>query len=231
MKAYLRKNANLPNALTLLRVLLIPVYVWLFTGGHRYTALGVFAAACLTDLLDGYLARRNHQVTSFGKLMDPLADKLMVITVMFSMVFTGAAPWPAITILIGKECIMVLGGFVMLRHGLVVYSSMIGKVAHCLFIAALILMFFRDQFLAALPGWPATPDRIVLWAAVICTLAALVYYAIWAVRRAREANAIGFDKILSFREVARQFTDDADAPAAQPADEATPADDTNKTEA
>ena len=214
MKSYLKKNANLPNALTLLRMLLIPVYVWLFSRGQRYAALGVFVGACLTDLLDGYLARRNHQVTSFGKLMDPLADKLMVITVMFSMVLSGVAPWPAITILIVKECYMVLGGLILLRHGLVVYSFMIGKVAHCMFIASLVLMFFHDWFVSVLPGWPMTPDQIVLWAAVACTLAAMVFYTVWAIRRAKEMDAIGPDKIQTLRQIARNFADENDEPQA-----------------
>lgn len=212
LKQYLRKNANVPNALTLLRVLLIPVYVWLFCNGQKYVALAVFVVACLTDLLDGYLARRNHQVTSFGKLMDPLADKLMVITVMLSQMFVGVAPWPAVAILLAKECYMVLGGYLLLRHGIVVYSFMIGKVAHCLFIASLVLMFFHEWFLAVLPGWWMTPDQIMLWAAVACTLAAMVFYTAWSVKRAKELDAFGPDKIQSFRQIARNFTDDEPQP-------------------
>ena len=208
LKQYIRKNANVPNALTLLRVLLIPVYIAVFINGSRYVALAVFVAASLTDLLDGYLARRNNQITSFGKLMDPLADKLMVISVMISQLAIGVAPWPAVVILLAKEGLMVIGGYFLLRHGIVVYSFMIGKVAHCLFIGSLVLMFFHDMFAAALPGWPLTPDQILLWIAVVCTLAAMVYYAVWSLKKGKELNAFGKDKVQSFKQIAKNFTDD-----------------------
>ena len=74
---------NIPNQLTTLRVLLIPVFIFFFTskmsGGH-YIAVAVFIIASLTDFLDGYLARKNNLVTNFGKIMDPFADKLLVLT-------------------------------------------------------------------------------------------------------------------------------------------------------
>jgi len=85
LKTFLKQNFNVPNTLTAIRMLLIPVYVVLFGNGQRYPALGVFLAASLTDLLDGMIARCYHQITNLGKLMDPLADKLMVLTVLFSM--------------------------------------------------------------------------------------------------------------------------------------------------
>lgn len=83
---------NLPNKLTILRMIMIPffvVFLMLPIGGesvHRWIALVIFVAASLTDTLDGYIARRDHLVTDFGKFMDPLADKLLVCSAMICLV-------------------------------------------------------------------------------------------------------------------------------------------------
>ena len=80
---------NLPNTLTVLRVIMIPFFVLFMLGditsADKYIALGIFIAASLTDTLDGYLARKNNQVTNFGKFMDPLADKLLVCAAMICL--------------------------------------------------------------------------------------------------------------------------------------------------
>ena len=191
-----KKNLTIPNFLTLIRILLIPVYVILFVRGMKYQALAVFVAACLTDLFDGFLARKLNQITDLGKLMDPFADKTMVLTAMFSMAIGNSyipavIPWPAVTILLCKELFMMIGGLLMLRRNIVVYSYMIGKVAHCLFIGALIATFFHDWFVACCSGWFLTPDLILLWIAVACTLCALGFYVTDSVRKvlARSKNA------------------------------------------
>lgn len=176
-----KQNLNVPNALTALRLLLIPLYIVLFMRGLKYQALFVFLAASLTDMLDGLIARHYHLITDLGKLMDPLADKLMVLTVLFSMAIGNDAipavvPWPAVCIVLGKELLLMLGGLLMLRRNIVVYSSIIGKVAHCLFIAGLTATFFHEWLLERFTSWMMTPDLILLWTAVVCTLAALAFY-------------------------------------------------------
>ena len=130
-KEFIRKNLNVPNILTMIRLLLVPVYVALFIGGHKYAALVTFLVASLTDLLDGRIARKYNLITDFGKLVDPFADKVMVLTVLFSMAIGSPAipavvPWAAVIILLAKELVMILGGVAMYRHGIVVYYSMIG---------------------------------------------------------------------------------------------------------
>jgi CDP-diacylglycerol--glycerol-3-phosphate 3-phosphatidyltransferase len=84
---------NVPNILTIFRIALIPVYIVFYRKGDYYVALTVFLVASLTDFLDGKIARKHHLVTSFGKLADPLADKLMCITVLLSFTFSGTAQW------------------------------------------------------------------------------------------------------------------------------------------
>ena len=176
---------NVPNVLTMLRLALIPVFVALFATGHDKLALLTFLAASFTDFLDGYLARKNNQITAFGKLMDPLADKVMVCTALLCQGIQGVFPWTAIAIVMGKELLMVLGGVFMLRNDVVVYSNMLGKLAQCCFILALTLSFFHAEFLA----WGFPLDRIILWISVGMTICALIDYAVGAVKTLRAKRA------------------------------------------
>ena len=175
---------NVPNVLTMIRLILIPVFVVLFFGGHRIAALAVFIAASLTDMLDGMLARKLNQITDFGKLFDPLADKLMVLTAMVCQAVAGVFPWIAIIIVACKELMMVLGGVFMLKKGIVVYSNLWGKAAQVCFIAALVLAFFHDRFLSAgtlLFG--LTPDILLLWITVALAILAMIVYAADALKK------------------------------------------------
>ena len=191
---------NLPNALTVLRLLLVPVYIAVFLVGSKYRALAVFVVACLTDFLDGRIARRFQLITNFGKLMDPLADKIMVLTAMFSMAIGNppfiqpVIPWSAVIILLLKECIMIWGGLKLYSHGIVTHSSPIGKVAQVVFVFALIATYFHDQLAAVLPHWFMAPDILLLWIAVALTLSALLYYVISSLRNAAAMGIIGQGK-------------------------------------
>ena len=165
---------NVPNVLTLLRAALIPVFLILYYRQERYFALGVFLLASFTDLLDGYIARKYNLITNFGKLMDPLADKLMVISVLLVQTISGILPPAAVIVVILKEIIMVLGGVYMLKKGIVVYSEPVGKAAQFLFIVAISLSFFHEDFIArGLLQW----DMMLLWISVGLTLLALTFYA------------------------------------------------------
>lgn len=194
MKEYVRKNLNVPNVLSLIRLLMVPVYILLFIRGERYPALIVFCAACLTDLFDGYIARKYSLITNLGKLLDPFADKVMVLSAMFSLAIGNQAippvlPWAAVIVLLAKELMMILGGLLLLKKGIVVYSSMIGKTAHCLFIAGLVSSYFHEEFLGLCPGWPVTPDILLIWVAVGVTLCALAFYVGDSVKKLRAESA------------------------------------------
>lgn len=174
---------TIPNVLTIIRIILIPVFVVLFFKGEKIAALCVFCAASLTDMLDGYLARKLNQITDFGKLFDPLADKLMVLTAMVCQTFWGPLPLVAVIIVALKELVMVLGGVFMLSRDVVVYSNYFGKAAQVGFIASLILSFFHDRFVEGnvmLRGM--TPDIILLWITVALAVVAMVIYATGAIR-------------------------------------------------
>ena len=149
MKEKIRKLFSdvwtIPNVLTMIRLILVPVFVIVFQAGHTKWALAIFCAASLTDLLDGYLARKLNQVTDFGKLFDPLADKLMVLTALFCQGAAGVFPWTAIWIVLGKEILMMLGGTFMLNRGIVVSANYYGKTATVFFMASLICSFFHRE--------------------------------------------------------------------------------------
>lgn len=164
---------TIPNVLTIIRLVLVPVFAVLFFQGMRKASLAVFLAASITDLLDGYLARKLNQITDFGKLFDPLADKLMVLTALICQGVAGVFPWAAILLVGVKEALMVIGGAWMLKKGIVVYANYLGKAATVAFISALVLAFFHEELAAA-----ALPlDRILLWVSVALALSALFLYA------------------------------------------------------
>jgi len=121
---------NLPNSITLLRILLIPVFVWLFSESSPDQALTaglVFAGAAFTDFLDGYLARKSGQITNLGKLLDPVADKLLVASGLILLVqFQRVAVWLAI-VMIAREMIVTGARAVAAKEGFVVPADSLGK--------------------------------------------------------------------------------------------------------
>ncbi|MGI6174520.1 MAG: CDP-diacylglycerol--glycerol-3-phosphate 3-phosphatidyltransferase [Christensenellales bacterium] len=163
---------NLPNALTMLRLLLIPVFIILMCQDHMMPALAVFVFASFTDILDGWIARKYNLITDFGKLFDPLADKLMVMSVMTLLVIKGIVPLVAIIILISKELLMLIGSYLLMRKNVIVYSFAIGKIAQFITVAGLILCFFHKEFAAR--GIPV--HLIVLWIGVGLAVVSMFYY-------------------------------------------------------
>ncbi|MBR3764445.1 MAG: CDP-diacylglycerol--glycerol-3-phosphate 3-phosphatidyltransferase [Clostridia bacterium] len=179
---YLTNIWNLPNVLTILRMCLIPVFVVLHLVGLEKLALLTFGVASFTDWLDGYIARKHNMITDFGKLMDPLADKLMVCTALVMQGIGGVFPVPAIVIVIIKELVMIYGSSYMLHKNIVVYSNIWGKLAQCSFILALVLSFWHHDFIAM--NLPI--DRVTLWIAVVIAVIALVDYTVASLRTLRK---------------------------------------------
>lgn len=166
---------TIPNVLTMIRLLLVPVFVVVYfrtVDEPKYAALAVFAAASLTDMLDGFLARKLNQITDFGKLFDPLADKLMVLTALVCQALTGVFPWAAVIVVACKELFMVIGGLFLLSRDVVVYSNIFGKAAQVCFILSLILSFFH----VPLAELGTRLDLILLWITVGLAILAMVVY-------------------------------------------------------
>jgi CDP-diacylglycerol--glycerol-3-phosphate 3-phosphatidyltransferase len=138
---------NLPNTLTVLRILLVPVVVVALldeTPNGDAIAAGVFALAALTDGLDGWIARSRGSITTFGKLMDPLADKLLVTAALVSLVSLGRLEaWIAMVIIAREFAVTGLRG-VAAEQGIVIQASWLGKVKTILQIAAIIALIATD---------------------------------------------------------------------------------------
>lgn len=138
---------NLPNSLTILRILAVPVVVVALLGeldDGDVIAAAVFAAAALTDGLDGYIARRQNSITTFGKLMDPLADKLLVTAALIALVSLGRLEaWIAMVIIAREFAITGLRG-VAVERGVVIAASGLGKLKTATQVAAIIALIATD---------------------------------------------------------------------------------------
>ena len=157
---------NLPNVLTLLRILAVPVIVVALLGetpNGDALAAGVFALAALTDGLDGYIARRRDDETVFGKLMDPLADKLLIVAALVSLVSLGRlAGWVAMVI-IARELAVTGLRAVAAERGVVIAASWLGKVKTLLQVAAVFALIIWDPS----PAWVDALVYVAVAATVI----------------------------------------------------------------
>lgn len=141
---------NIPNILSAIRILLVFVFVIiLFAFNNLFLALLVFLIAGLTDVIDGYLARRNNWVTNLGKILDPVADKLMQCTVLVSLWIKGIVPWWFVVPFFVKEILtLVLGAVVIRRRSVNVVSRWYGKCAVCSFYATIaVAVIFNDSLI------------------------------------------------------------------------------------
>lgn len=166
---------NLPNKLTMLRILLIPVFVVVLMRGNYYLSAAIFIAASITDALDGYIARKYHLVTNFGKIMDPLADKLLVVSALICLVELGdVAGWMLIVIL-AREFTVTGLRTVAAAQGIVIAAGWSGKVKTVFQMIAVPALLLQN--------WPFSLINIpfaqtILWLSVIMTIISGAEYII-----------------------------------------------------
>ena len=156
---------NLPNALTMLRILAVPVVVVALLvemPNGDIIAAAVFAAAALTDGLDGYIARSRNSITTFGKLMDPLADKLLIIGALVSLVSLGRLEAWVAMVIIAREVAVTILRTIAAERGLVIAASWLGKAKTVLQIAAVIALIATNPS----PAWV----DVLVYAAVAVTI-------------------------------------------------------------
>ena len=168
-----------PNALTVLRFLLIPIIVIACVQGQYILAIAVLSISGLTDILDGTIARKYNYITDFGKLMDPLADKATQISLLTTLFIKGAIPIWILAIVVLKEFCMVSGASFLYGTELVVSSKWYGKLATVLFYVAMVISLFLEQIgnttnniIKAI----GIADTIIYYLAVITTIASLIMY-------------------------------------------------------
>jgi CDP-diacylglycerol--glycerol-3-phosphate 3-phosphatidyltransferase len=159
---------NLPNSLTLLRIFLVPfLVVVLLTkfDGREAWGLGIFLVATATDFLDGWLARRRGQITTFGTLLDPIADKLLISAVFISLVELGLAPSWMVVIIVGREFAVSGLRAIASGQGIVIPASGWGKAKMLsqIIAASLLILALRHEAFAA-------AGKAALWMVVVVTL-------------------------------------------------------------
>jgi CDP-diacylglycerol--glycerol-3-phosphate 3-phosphatidyltransferase len=132
--------AHLPNALTLARLALIPVFVALMIdagGGHSWPAGILFGVAGVTDQIDGFLARRWHVESRFGKIADPLADRLLIDAAVILLVAYGRLPWPGLAVIAVRDLVLLAGWRVLAPRGIELDVNVLGKAATWVLYAAI----------------------------------------------------------------------------------------------
>ncbi len=173
---------NIPNILTALRLLIVP-FLGYFLFLENYTAgIILFAAGGATDVLDGYIARKYNLVTKWGKVFDPLADKLMQITALVLLTYHQLIPVIVPIIVVGKEFLMMLGGIMLYKKGkTVIGANWYGKMATVIFYFAILatIIFKMDVFINK---YTTSAANISIGLAVLCTLFAFVMYGVIYVR-------------------------------------------------
>jgi CDP-diacylglycerol--glycerol-3-phosphate 3-phosphatidyltransferase len=173
--------AQLPNALTVLRFALVPVFIALLAtaeGGHSWPAAIVFGIAAVTDQVDGWLARRLEVESEFGKYADPLADRLMIDAAVILLVIDGRLPWAALVLVVVRDALLVAGARLVVPRGYEFSVSFLGKLATWVLYASIaFVLVTRDG-----TEWPLR----IFWTGVALALAAAALYVAAAWKAIRE---------------------------------------------
>jgi CDP-diacylglycerol--glycerol-3-phosphate 3-phosphatidyltransferase len=168
---------QIPNALTILRFALVPVFVVLMidaTGGHSWPAAIIFAIAGVTDQIDGALARRWHVESEFGKYADPLADRLMIDAAVLLLFLDDRLPWAALVIVFGRDLLLIVGARYVQPRGYEFSVNFLGKTATWILYLAVgcVIVTYPDD------RWPL----VIFWIGVGLAIAAAAVYALGAWR-------------------------------------------------
>lgn len=170
---------NLPNKLTMLRMCMIPFFVifaLIPTLGTQIIAVLIFLAACLTDYLDGYIARSCNLVTDFGKFMDPIADKLLVMSALVVLVSQSRMPAWVCIVMLARE--FIISGFrlVAAGKGTVIAAGMTGKAKTVTQMVAIVMLFLFSSASGGGHGFFFVLSNIVLYASAVLSIVSCVEY-------------------------------------------------------
>lgn len=183
------RQLNVPNALTLFRIFLVPILVTIILTrfeGKEWIGVGVFLLAALTDFVDGWLARRWRQVTPLGKLLDPMADKLLIAGAFIALIEVGGVPsWMVVVIIAREFAVTGLRG-IAAERGVTIAASWFGKIKMGVQVACVcVLLLSRPHAPAGDVAEIVSPfARGFLWATVLVTVASGIEYF------------VGFRKVL-----------------------------------
>ena len=175
-----KQKMNLPNRLTIFRMLLVPLMVVVFSfeawlPGWNYWAAGIFFIADMTDIVDGYIARKRNQITNFGKLMDPIADKLLFCSAFISMTYNGMLNPLFCIIFVGREIIVSGFRLVTASSGTVIAANWLGKLKSTLQVIAILATLLGNPIFSI---WHFPFDFGVMCTAVVFTIWSAVDYIV-----------------------------------------------------
>ena len=174
-------NWNVPNALTTLRVVMVPFFAWALliddgqSAGWRWVAAALFAAAMVTDKVDGDLARKHNLITNFGKIADPIADKALTGMAFVGLSIIGELWWAVTIVVLIREWGITLMRFWLVRHGVVLPAGQGGKLKTMVQTLALGLLIMPLRMLEGF--WE--PVGIFLWWVAVVLMAAAVALTVW----------------------------------------------------
>ncbi len=184
MKIDLKEIRTIPNVLTLIRLVSVPVFMFfIIFGGFKnqtfvYIGLAIFLFSASTDLFDGAIARKYNQVTNLGKFLDPFADKVMHVGVLLSLVIIGYVHWIFIALLALKELTMIICGYFLVTNKIVLQANSMGKIASFTLSIGVISSFFHKFFV----DWGVYVHWIILGIGLVLTYIAFVIYGLDALK-------------------------------------------------
>ena len=167
-------SKHIPNILTILRFIFIPIILYFIYTDNYVLGIVFFTLSGITDVLDGFIARRFNLISNLGKLMDPLADKLTQISVLASLVKLDIIPFWILVIVIFKELLMIVGASFLYGKDVVVYSKWYGKLATVLFYLAIVVSLITKHF--GLTGFWTNFDLLIYCIALACTVFSFIMY-------------------------------------------------------
>ena len=177
---------QIPNALTIVRFALVPVFVVLMVeseGGHSWAAGIIFAIAAVTDQVDGALARRWHVESEFGRYADPLADRLMIDAAVLLLFLADRLPWVALVIVFGRDLLLIVGARFLQPRGYEFSVNFLGKTATWILYLAVGCVIVTDS--------DATWPLVLFWVGVGFAIVAAAVYAAGAWRALGRRSALG----------------------------------------
>ena len=174
---------NIPNLLTILRFMLIPVMSYFLFNENLILALIIYVIASITDVIDGFIARRFNMITNLGKVLDPLADKLLQFSALIGLSIINIIPYWIVVIFTLKEVIMALGAVKLLQKDIIIQAKWFGKVSTVIFFIAIII-----SMLSRILGISNTYPIMLMCFALLMTFFALVMYILSYIKALKNAD-------------------------------------------
>ena len=181
IKDWKKETLTIPNMLSLFRLLLVPVYVLIYLNAsepiHYYLAGGILAISCFTDLIDGKIARHFNMISTVGKILDPLADKITQFTLILCLVIRYKVLWLIVALFVIKESFQLIAGIITLRHGKMLTGALYsGKLCTVVLFLSLIL-------LVLIPNLPSNAITVIAVIDIIFMLISFGDYLITYCKR------------------------------------------------